>query len=205
MGERVQRQVLKSNIYHCNLIFHFETPEIIRIILICLPCQHDLGFHLTCKGKKVCVEVNYTKNLSVAQWKTRTCYVRTHHKVMDLALPGLFSRQPCGRWSSVRSQCAFTDGLAPGQPPRIEKNISAATKNQQYPRQSRVFCSPRPGGSAQEPLLWVFQTWELQVPDGSHGCSAARERDEVCASRFAPCCVPHGYWHHTARIRHSQR
>lgn len=53
MGERVQRQVPKSNIYHCNLIFHFETPEIIRIILICLPCQHDLGFYLMCKEEKV--------------------------------------------------------------------------------------------------------------------------------------------------------
>lgn len=65
MGERVQRQVLKSNIYHCNLIFHFETAEIIRIILICLPSQHDLGFYLMCKEKKEdCVEANGTKTVS---------------------------------------------------------------------------------------------------------------------------------------------
>lgn len=66
MGERVQRQVLKSNIYHCSLILHFETPEIIRIILICLPSQHDLGFYLmSLEKKKDCVEANGTKTLSV--------------------------------------------------------------------------------------------------------------------------------------------
>lgn len=57
---------MKSNIYHCNLIFHFETPEIIRIILIYLPSQHDLGFYLMCNEKKMgSAEANGTKTLRV--------------------------------------------------------------------------------------------------------------------------------------------
>lgn len=42
----------------------------------------------------------------------------------------------CGGWKSVKIWSTYRAGLAPGQTSRVEKNIPAATKNFQCPRQS---------------------------------------------------------------------
>lgn len=151
-----------------------------------------------CKEKKIHVEAKDTKNLSVAQQKTRICYIRNHHKVMDLAFQSIWADLRTAVWKvKLCEESVHLPGWV-SYWPDVQNWKEHFSSQQKIPVSwAKLLLLWQPcvltnaWGGWHGRLCCEFSTLELQVPEGSYGCSATCEQSEVCASCFVPCFIPH--------------